>query len=87
VERARYEAERARRQFDACEPENRLVARTLEGNWEKALREVERAEADLATQRARPSSPLSAEELERLERAGADLHAIFDAPTTTQRDR
>ncbi len=87
VERARYEAERARRQFDACEPENRLVARTLEGNWEKALREVERAETELAAQRARRTSPLATEELERLQRAGADLRAIFDAPTTSQRDR
>ena len=87
VERARYEAERARRQFDACEPENRLVARTLEASWEKALREVERAEADLAAQRARRASPLTGEELERLERAGADLRAIFHAPTTSQRDR
>jgi len=87
VERARYEAERARRQFDACEPENRLVARTLEANWERALREVERAEAELATQRARRTSPLTSEELERLERAGADLRAIFHAPTTSQRDR
>jgi DNA invertase Pin-like site-specific DNA recombinase len=87
VERARYEAERARRQFHACEPENRLVARTLEGVWEKRLREVERAEADLAAQRARRTSPLTSEELERLQRAGADLRAIFDAPTTSQRDR
>jgi DNA invertase Pin-like site-specific DNA recombinase len=87
VERCRYEAERARRQFDACEPENRLVARTLEANWERALREVERAETDLAAQRARRTSPLSAEELRRLEHAGADLRAIFHAPTTSQRDR
>ena len=35
LERARYEAERARRQFDAVEPENRLVARTLERQWER----------------------------------------------------
>jgi DNA invertase Pin-like site-specific DNA recombinase len=87
VERSRYQAERARRQFDAVEPENRLVARTLEGNWEKALREVERTEAELAAQRARRTSPLTAEELQRLERAGADLRAIFDAPSTSQRDR
>ena len=87
LERAHYDAERARRQFDACEPENRLVARTLEATWERKLREVERAEADLAAQRARRTSPLSAEELELLSRAGADLHAIFDAPSTSQRDR
>jgi transposase len=64
-----------------------LVARTLEANWEKRLRETERAEADLAAQRAKRTSPLSTEELEALARAGADLRAIFDAPTTSQRDR
>ena len=72
VERGRYEAERARRQFDACEPENRLVARTLETNWEQRLRDLERAESDLATQRARRTSPLTTQELQRLERAGAE---------------
>src|SRR6478735_4437271 len=40
-ERARYEAERARRQYDAVEPENRLVARSLERAWEEKLRVVE----------------------------------------------
>ena len=38
LERARYEAERAERQYQAVEPENRLVARTLERRWEEALR-------------------------------------------------
>jgi DNA invertase Pin-like site-specific DNA recombinase len=87
VERARYEADRARRQFDACEPENRLVARTLEAVWEQRLQAVQRAEADLAAQRARQPSPLTAAELDRLARVGADLRAIFEAPTTSQRDR
>jgi len=87
VERCRFEAERARRQFDGCEPENRLVARTLETNWEQRLRDLERAESDLAAQRARRTSPLTNEELQRLERAGADLRAVFQAPTTSQRDR
>ncbi|MGY3371782.1 MULTISPECIES: hypothetical protein [unclassified Bradyrhizobium] len=44
VERARYEAERARRQYDAVEPENRLVARSLERVWEEKLRVVETVE-------------------------------------------
>jgi hypothetical protein len=87
VERSRYEAERTRRQFDGCEPENRLVARTLEAAWEQRLRAVEQAEAELAAQRARRQSPLSASEVERLAHAGADLRAIFDAPSTSQRDR
>ena len=48
VERARFEAERARRQFDVVEPENRLVARNLERTWETALARQHQAEADLA---------------------------------------
>src|SRR6202035_1016531 len=47
-ERARYEAERARRQYDAVEPENRLVARSLERAWEEKLRAVEAIEQEYA---------------------------------------
>jgi DNA invertase Pin-like site-specific DNA recombinase len=50
VERARYQAARARRQYDACEPENRLVARTLEAAWENKLAQ---------SPRPRPHSPPS----------------------------
>ncbi len=87
VERARFEAERAQRQFDAVEPENRLVARTLERSWEKAMGTQRQAESDLAAQRARQPSRLSDDELRWLAHVGADLRAIFDAPTTTWRER
>ena len=87
VERAQFEAERARRQFDAVEPENRLVARSLEREWEQRLVVLRQAEADLARQRCRRPPTLTAEEVAWLSKAGADLHAIFDAPTTTQRER
>ena len=87
AERACYEAGRARRQYDACEPENRLVARSLEATWEDKLAAVTRAEAALATERARQPSPLSAEEVNWLTRAGADIRAIFEAPGTTVRER
>ena len=87
VERARHAAERARRQFDAVEPENRLVARTLEHALEEALAAERRAEADLAAQRLRRPTKLSDEETAWLTRAGADVRAIFDAPTTTWRER
>jgi DNA invertase Pin-like site-specific DNA recombinase len=87
VERAQYEAERARRQFDAVEPENRLVARSLEAEWEARLAEVERAEAALADQRSRRPIPLTDEEAAWLERAGADLRAVFDADSTTMAER
>jgi DNA invertase Pin-like site-specific DNA recombinase len=87
IERARYEADRARRQFDNVEPENRLVARTLERALEEKLAAQRRAENDLATQRARRPAALTEEELAWLSRAGADIKAIFDAPTTTARER
>lgn len=87
VERARFEAERARRQFDVVEPENRLVARSLERDWEQRLIALRQAEADLATQRSRRPANLTADETAWLSRAGADLHAIFDAASTTARER
>lgn len=87
VERARFEADRARRQFDAVEPENRLVARTLERSLEAALAAQRQAEADLATQRLRQPTRLTDEETAWLTRAGADVRAVFRAPSTTWRER
>jgi DNA invertase Pin-like site-specific DNA recombinase len=87
VERARFEADRARRQFDAVEPENRLVGRTLERAWEKALVAQRRAEADLTAQRGRQPTRLTEEEVAWLARAGADVRAVFNASTTTWRER
>jgi len=73
VERARFEADRARRQFDAVEPENRLVGRNLERAWETHLAELRRTESELATQRVRRPSALSADELAWVSAAGADV--------------
>jgi DNA invertase Pin-like site-specific DNA recombinase len=87
VERVRYEADRARRQYDAVEPENRLVARTLERALEDKLAAVRRAETDLATQRARRPITLTDAELAFINRAGADVRAVFHAPTTSIRER
>src|SRR5207247_2251637 len=91
VSSAELELERAqihaRRQFDACEPENRLVARTLEREWEQrlsAVRAAERAVAEVATKRP---DPLTDEEIAWCRRAGADLRTVFDAPTTSDRER
>ena len=87
LERARYDADRARRQFDAVEPENRLVARGLEAQWEARLVEVNRAEAALHDKRARRPVSLTTDEVAWLQRAGADLRGVFDAPTTTMTER
>jgi DNA invertase Pin-like site-specific DNA recombinase len=87
VERARFEADRARRQYDAVEPENRLVARTLERALEAKLAAQRQAERDLLTQQARRPVQLTEDELSWLHQAGADVQAVFEAPTTSCRDR
>ena len=87
LERAQIHADRAHRQFDACEPENRLVVRTLEREWEQRLTEVraaERAVAEVATKRP---EPLTSEEIAWCRQAGADLRKVFDAPSTQDRER
>jgi DNA invertase Pin-like site-specific DNA recombinase len=87
LERTRYEADRARRQYDLVEPENRLVARTLEATLETKLAAVRAAENDLAAQRARRPLTLTAEETTWLTTAGADVRGVFEAPTTTTIER
>jgi DNA invertase Pin-like site-specific DNA recombinase len=87
VERAEYEAERARRKFDACEPENRLVGRTLEHALEQALSELEREHGKLALlERARPVA-LSNPERDALARLAHDPPRLWAASSTTDRDR
>jgi DNA invertase Pin-like site-specific DNA recombinase len=87
VERAEYEARRAERQFDACEPENRLVARTLERKLEDALAAAERERGKLiALDQARPE-PLTELERDALAGVAQDLPRLWSASTTTDRDR
>jgi DNA invertase Pin-like site-specific DNA recombinase len=87
VERARYEAERAERRYRAVEPENRLVARGLEAEWEQRLRELEQAQRELAIREPHRPRMLEPAEAERLRTLGADLRRVWDAPTTTDRDK
>jgi DNA invertase Pin-like site-specific DNA recombinase len=86
-ERARYEAERARRQYDAVEPENRLVARSLERAWEEKLRALEIIEQEHA--RWRSEEPLAISEGDRagLRSLGENLPRIWHAPTTLAAER
>src|SRR5215468_5627776 len=76
LERARYEAKRAQRQFDAVEPENRLVAAELEGRWNGALAQVAELESrlqELTTQAA----PLTNEQRRRLLEMGKGFEKIM----------
>lgn len=87
VERADFEAERARRQFDACEPEHRLVARTLERALEEALGACEQERGKLARLEQNRPAPLTDAERRVLSRLARDLPRLWDAETTTDRDR
>jgi DNA invertase Pin-like site-specific DNA recombinase len=87
VERARYETERARRQYDAVEPENRLVARELERRWEEALKEQHRLEEEYARFGRTQPQGLSACEREQIRGLARDLPAVWHATTTTAGDR
>ncbi len=86
-ERARYEAERARRQYDAVEPEDRLVARTLEQRWEEALRRQQQLQEDY--DRFRREQPAGLTETERAQvlALSADLPTLWRAEGTTPADR
>lgn len=87
LERADYAAGRARRQYQLAEPENRLVVRELEKDWERALAERQRlGEAYDRFAAARPRL-LTAAERERIRALTADLPALWRAPTTTDADR
>jgi excisionase family DNA binding protein len=87
LERAEFEAARAGRQFDACEPEHRLVARTLERSLEDALAAVERERGKLAALEQQRPAPLTDPEREALTQLARDLPKLWNAATTTDRDR
>jgi excisionase family DNA binding protein len=83
VERARYEAARAERAFHRCEPENRLVARSLEQRWEEKLVALGEAEATLASSQAAVPLPPR----DDLAALASDLPRLWAAPTTSAKDR
>jgi DNA invertase Pin-like site-specific DNA recombinase len=87
VERARYEAQRAERRYRAVDPDNRLVARGLEAEWEKCLAALQTAEAELARREQQRPRALSHDERTAILALGADLDRVWSAPSTTDRDR
>ena len=87
AERARYEAERAERRYRTVEPENRLVARTLETDWEKKLHDQRSAEAELARKEQEQRLQLTESQREQIRALGKDLKKVWDASSTTDRDR
>ena len=87
LERARYDAERAERQYQAVEPENRLVARTLEKNWESALSKSQAVQQEYARFCQAHSSSLSDDEREMIRTLSKDLPTVWNASTTSATDK
>ncbi|MGH9251041.1 MAG: helix-turn-helix domain-containing protein, partial [Acidimicrobiales bacterium] len=87
VERARYEAARAERRYLAVDPDNRLVARGLETDWETKLAALADVEAELARREVARPRLLTDDERAALSALGADIERVWSAPTTTDRDR
>jgi DNA invertase Pin-like site-specific DNA recombinase len=87
LERADYQAERARRQYQLAEPENRLVVRQLEKDWEAALAGRQRLGEDYDRFTAARPRTLTAAERGQIRALAADLPAVWDAATTTDADR
>jgi DNA invertase Pin-like site-specific DNA recombinase len=87
VERSRQRAELARRRYLAVDPDNRLVADSLEADWNGALRELNSAQEDYERQRdASPRRP-SAAEREAVIALASDFPALWSDPGTPQRER
>jgi len=87
VERARYAADRARRQYQLADPENRLVTRQLEADWEAALAEAGRLETGYQRFAEQTPAVLAPAERDAIRSLAADLPRVWDAPTTTRADR
>jgi hypothetical protein len=86
-ERARYDAERAERQYQACEPENRLVGRELERRWDEALKRQRQLEGDFAWWQRTAPGRLTPEDERAIRELAGDLPAVWRAATTTPAER
>lgn len=86
-ERARYEADRAARQYHAVEPENRLVARELERRWEEALASVRELEEQYDRFRREQPTELSSSDRDLIMSLALDIPALWSAATTMASDR
>lgn len=86
-EQVEYEARRAERRYKAVDPDNRVVARTLEREWEEKLREVEEVQRQYEEARRTRHVQLSDEDRARIRKLARDLPAIWRAPTTDNAER
>jgi excisionase family DNA binding protein len=87
LQQARYEASHARRQYDAVDPDNRLVAGELERRWNETLAAVRQLEDQLEALQVQKQPALSDEDRERLMQLGTDLELVWSHPAATTATR
>ena len=87
LEQARYEAAHARRQYDAVDPANRLVASELERRWNDALQAVHGLEGDIVAHDVERRPPLGETERRQVMRLGADLELAWSHPAASAATR
>jgi DNA invertase Pin-like site-specific DNA recombinase len=87
IERLQYETERAERRYRAVEPENRLVARTLEAQWERCLNQLNDAKSELDRRHQQRPKRLTSEQRSHIRSLSEDLSLVWYAPSTNHRDK
>jgi len=87
LERSHYEVERAYRQYNAVEPENRLVVRNLEKNWEEALACEEKLKREYARFLEEQPAILTEAERKAIQQLASDVPGLWSASTTTSKER
>ena len=87
VERARHRADLARRRYLAVDPGNRLVADSLEADWNDALRAVQAAQDEYEKATAAAAVTLTDEHKARIHALASDFPALWSDPATPQRER
>lgn len=87
LERARYEARHAERRYKAVDPDNRVVTRTLESQWEEKLRELEETEREYERARERSKVVLSDQDRQKIFALARDLPRVWRSASTTHQQR
>jgi hypothetical protein len=87
LQQARFSVAHARRQYDAVDPANRLVAGELERRWNEALQAMHRIEGEIAAIEARKPAPLGEKERRQLMQLGCDLDLAWSHPASTAATR
>src|SRR5262249_61460766 len=83
LERVQHEVSRVERQYHAVEPDNRLVARTLEARWEAALKKQRRLEEEYHRFLAKLPTTLGATDRERIQALAQNVPSLWNAPAPT----